>query len=363
MYGWAQAQDMPTTFGIKWIKEGKWFKKSIMTSQTSFLAQQWLYWIQEQPVCYDNGRKIQLEHKYHRGEMDFHCWFPDGYINKNGEHVFFEFLGCYFHPGCCVPDNKIKNAHRRRVDWNRKKKWLSDRGTLHVIRECEWVNQLKEMDQFPSTDMPRILLRDTEESLLQAIDNESVFGFIQADVLTPIEIIEDMIDGEFLFPPVIKSMEITEDIISEYMRKRMVDCDRKANPTIIQCFNGKQMLIMTSLAKFYMDRGMIISNITKFIQYIPKKTLAPFTEKVYKMRCEAEKNAEEKDMAKSMTAKLFGNSGNNISYHTTISYHITSVSYEYTSILYQYISEAYQYIGILYRYIIYHFISYNYDMR
>ena len=310
MYGWAQAQDMPTTYGIKWIQSGKWFKKSIMTSQTSLVAVQWLYWIQEQPICFDNGRKIQLEHHYHRGEVDFEGWNPDGYINKNGEHVFFEFLGCYYHPGCCVSDKKIKNAQNKRIAWNRKKKYLSQRGTLIIIRECEWIKQLKQMVIFPDTVMPRILLKDNEDSLLKAIYDESIFGFIQADVSTPLEIINDMIDGDFLFPPVIKSLDITDDMISSYMKGRMIECERKrSDRTIVQCFNGNQLLILTSLAKFYMDRGMIISNITKFIQYIPKQTLAPFTNKVYQMRCEAERNSAEKDMAKSMTAKLFGNSG------------------------------------------------------
>ena len=51
---------------------------------------------------------------------------------------------------------------------------------------------------------------------------------------------------------------------------------------------------------------MSIGNISQFIQYIPGKVLLPFTEKVTAMRCEA---TYEKDEAKSLTAKLYGNSG------------------------------------------------------
>ena len=73
---------------------------------------------------------------------------------------------------------------------------------------------------------------------------------------------------------------------------------------------------MTEMVRVWIKMGMKISNITQFIQYIPGKVLLPFTEKVTAMRCEA---TYEKDEAKSLTAKLYGNSGELIltydSYH------------------------------------------------
>ena len=63
---------------------------------------------------------------------------------------------------------------------------------------------------------------------------------------------------------------------------------------------------MTPLAQFYMSRGMIIKNVTRFVQYEGGEALKPFTEKVVNMRVAA---THEKDEAKSNTAKLYGNSG------------------------------------------------------
>ena len=63
---------------------------------------------------------------------------------------------------------------------------------------------------------------------------------------------------------------------------------------------------MTPLVKFYLDIGLEITNITKFIQYLPGKSLLPFSKKVYDLRCEA---TYKKDESKATTAKLFGNSG------------------------------------------------------
>ena len=63
---------------------------------------------------------------------------------------------------------------------------------------------------------------------------------------------------------------------------------------------------MTPLIKFYLDLGLQVTNVTKFIQYKAGKSLAPFASKVYRMRCEA---TYQNDESKATTAKLFGNSG------------------------------------------------------
>ena len=111
------------------------------------------------------------------------------------------------------------------------------------------------------------MLRDTESSLLEAIQKEEVFGFIVADIETPEEVIDSF--GSFLFPPVVQRFDVKSDMLSDYMRavcqQEGQDIDSQ-EPTIVQSYHGKQQLLLTSMAKMYMDRGMIVRNITKFIQ-------------------------------------------------------------------------------------------------
>ena len=61
---------------------------------------------------------------------------------------------------------------------------------------------------------------------------------------------------------------------------------------------------MSTMVKLYLQRGMVVSNVSKFIQYTAGRGLRPFVEKVVSMRTAAKKS---KDEAKSLTAKLFGN--------------------------------------------------------
>ena len=110
---------------------------------------------------------------------------------------------------------------------------------------------------------------------------------------------EKLSSGGFLFPPVITRQTLIEKHFSPFMRARFVEEDEKLEKTtVVQCFNATQIFIMTDLASFYMDLGLKVSNITKFIQYLPVKTLLPFANKVYEMRVSA---TYEKDEAKATT--------------------------------------------------------------
>ena len=91
------------------------------------------------------------------------------------------------------------------------------------------------------------------------------------------------------------------------MLERFIEENKKIDRnTVIQTYNGSQLLVFTPIIQFWVSRGMEISNVTKFYQYIPGKALKPFADKVYTMRCEA---TYERDESKGNTAKIFGNSG------------------------------------------------------
>ena len=325
MYLWAQSQNMPLSPGILWTRVGKSFKKSIMRAGTSFGAMQWLYYIQA-TECFDkNGNRVQLQHHYFNDEHSECGYQPDGFAIIDGEYVFYEYLGnichiiwfiltiylgCAFHPDCCVPDEDIPGAETKRDTWNTKKKFMESRGRLVVMRECVWKQQIKQLP-IVETDMPRILMNDNEQSLLNAIENGDVFGFCTVDVTTPQEIIEERKAAGFLFPPIIRRMVIEEQHLSDFTKQQFQNQNRKLKneETVVQTYNGTQVFVMTEMVRVWMKMGLKISNVTQFIQYIPGKTLLPFTQKVTKMRVQA---TYEKDEAKATTAKLYGNSGNSL---------------------------------------------------
>ena len=172
------------------------------------------------------------------------------------------------------------------------------------MRECEWKRELETMLK-PPTQMGRILHTDTPETLLNAIVNDEVFGFVRCDVETPKDIIEAF--DEYLFPPLFCRMQITPDMVSEYMYNRMIEDDNMRQPTtIVQRYNAKGIFLMTPLVQFYIKRGMKVSNITEFKQYIGGEVFEEFVETCYVERVAAE---EAKDKTKANTIKNVQNNG------------------------------------------------------
>ena len=305
MYVWCEAQELPLTPGILWESKNNVFKKSILSSQTSFKALQWIYIEQESDKCIDkNGDRVTIQHDYFQGEVTIFNSKVDGYALIDDVHVVWEFNGCYWHRcSTCYPNAELSEQEIERItSWNLKIKRLRDNNCqIHIM----WEHDFKP-DISIKTRMPRILLNDTESSLLEAVQSEEVFGFLVCSVKTPDHLIKQFDDASFLFPPVIQRTKITEDILSPFMKAQMIQQERKpGQTTLIQTYNGEDILVMTPLAKFYLDNGIEISNVKQFIQYIPGKGLAPFVNKVTAMRIEA---TYENDNAKQLTAKLYGNS-------------------------------------------------------
>ena len=184
---------------------------------------------------------------------------------------------------------------------------MESRGRLVVMRECVWKQKIKQIPMM-ETDMPRILQNDNEETLLDAIESGDVFGFCTVDVSTPLNIINERKAAGFLFPPIIKRMVIEEQHMSDYTKQQFENQRRKLkkDETVVQTYHADQIFVMTEMVRVWMKMGLKISNITEFVQYIPGKTLLPFTQKVTRMRIEA---TYEKDESKALTAKLYGNAG------------------------------------------------------
>ena len=275
-----------------------------MTSGTSFKAMQWLTYMETTSdlLVNRNGDRVKMEHAYYRGEKNFHGWLIDGYAEVDDRHIFFEYLGDYYHAGCskCNPDRA------KDWTWEKKRQHLDTYGKLVFIRECEFDKYLPLLKDFDTPIFPKIMNRGgNEQIILDGIKKDELFGFIVADATTPPDVLEKIKDLNF--PPIIQRMDITKDHLSTYMNDRAEAMNTKfPKTTVVQTYHGQQLLLFTPLVQFYLKLGLEITNITSFIQYLPYKCLAPFMNKVTEMRIQAAYDDEE---TKGNSAKLIGNSG------------------------------------------------------
>ena len=96
LYLWCQSQPLPTTPGILWQKTHRQLRKSILSSQTSFQALQWLNYMQH--YCKDlvdpTGNRVTIQQHYYRGEVTVGKYEIDGYAKVENQEIYFEFHGC-----------------------------------------------------------------------------------------------------------------------------------------------------------------------------------------------------------------------------------------------------------------------------
>ena len=281
--------------GVNWVKKENYFYKQIMAPGCSLEALQWLTFMQENDCRFLNskGERMQLHHKYFRGEHRIGDWEIDGYCEVDGHNYFLEFLGCYFHVGCENFD--CPNFSPEQVDerFERKKEFLETRGTVITMRGCEWKKKLRTVRSLTSPSFPDVYQNfSSEQKILDGIEKNDLFGFVVADVTTPPDVLEKILPLNF--PPIIHRAEIDESMVSDYMKKRCEARDRKLpQETLVQTYHAKQLMIYTATLKFYLELGLKISNVSKFIQFIPTQPLESFVEKITQGRINAVKSGNE----------------------------------------------------------------------
>ena len=140
--------------------------------------------------------------------------------------------------------------HNNLNKWNKKAEELRSKGVeVRLMRECEWKNTLKNVTETP-TRMPRILKQDTEESLLEAIKNDEVFGFAVCSISTDPKDIDKMQKMGYLFPPIIQRKEMNFAEANDVMKPLIKQKNKNKKVTsVIQTYNAEDQLIMTPIIR------------------------------------------------------------------------------------------------------------------
>ena len=263
---------------------------------------QWLLYCQQtdEKLTDSSGKRVTLEHYYYRKEYEFHGYDVDGYANVDGRHIFYEFLGCYWHKGC----THCKRYPGEDPEWEEKSRYLRQYGELRTMRECIWLEKLKSIGKTETPYLPDILKKwSNEKDLLNGIQSGRIFGFVICDIICPQEVYDEI--KSINFPPIIQRGIIDEDLLSPYMLDRCKSRGYKLpQKTLIQTYNGEQILLYTPLVQFYMRLGLKIKNVTKFVQYKATHPLEPFVQKIVNGRVKA---AESGNEPLELAFKIIGN--------------------------------------------------------
>ena len=314
LYGLAMRQNLPNGPGVLYErKENNQFEwKSMLTSVNwSLEAIKWLSYMNAQ----NQFKDYQIEHALNKGERKINIgsktYTVDGFVKIGNMNYIFEFNGCRYHHCDC----KIsRESNLKKKDDRERFKDLATFGTLIVMKECIW-NAFKRENE-PALPICNFFGRKniTEIEIFEAIRNDRFYGLIQADIRSPPEVITYF--SKVNHPPIFNHIEVTESMLGDHLKTILKEKKTKfpLPKQLSLTFNADKYLMTTDLAKFYLEKGMVISNLKLAIEFNRDQPLAEFVQMVTDKRKEAtrKKDANLQNTFKLCMNSCYGKTGLNL---------------------------------------------------
>ena len=312
LYLHAIAQNNPTGYFCRY-KESENYRPDFC-SRYGLMAYQWL--------CLMQGKERNfIQSRYNMGErfVAKYSYKVDGFCEET--NTVYEFEGCFWY-GCDAcnvnrnADGSLREIHPiknipfsqiREATWEKKQALTAEGSRVVSIRECEWLRMRKQFEIVSFLKTLKCVLPKHQlsfEKIVKGIKNKELFGFLIVDIHT----LEDLKYFCRDFPPIIMSINISREDISVYMQKvaEQHDLLKKPKKYLISSYFEKEILINMEMAEFYLNLGLKIIRMYKFIQFHPEKCFETLANEIVNSRKEA--NLDKSKTVIALTNKLTGNS-------------------------------------------------------
>ena len=146
---------------------------------------------------------------------------------------------------------------------------------------------------------------ESEAEIIQNVLNDKLFGFFQVDI----EVTEQLRKHFSEFSPLFVISEVPEDQIPQHMQDYKINTGRKKiknNKKLLGVMKAEKILLYSPLLKWYLNHGLQITKIHRYISYTSSRPFAWFPEEVSSARRAADNDKNKKQLGD--TAKLKGNS-------------------------------------------------------
>ena len=302
MYGYAIAQEMPTSIYIQYHAETGFRAEPCTRYMDQFF---WLDYVAE-------TENIHITHKMNNEmkEVRIANLFCDGFSMSNGHLTVYEYDSNRFHFNCphcktvLSENKKTRDFQLRARDRTISKKAYLESLGIEVVtmHECFFKKNIKPniqhiIDRYMPANFKPGKRFASEKSILRAIQNDKLFGAIYCDVEVPEKWEQQSGGNSFshkLSPaeyfsemsPIFCVSDIHAKDFGEHMTQFCTEANFKPTKRrlLIGGMKAEKILLSTSLLKWYLEHGMKISKIYRVVQFTPRKCFASFVEKGTAMR-------------------------------------------------------------------------------
>lgn len=270
-------------------------KRCVLPNSVSLRELEWLSY-----ESWKRGKRIEhyLSVKRQR-QIGSAKYRVDGFLPPN---LCFEFHGCTFHshqledPFCPIPPLAGEQGLIRTRE---KIKYLKDRGYVVIeMYGCEWEKIRRnnpEVKKYLKTRFYPTNYRKTgnfltAKNLCNAIINGDIFGLAKVDIKTP----QHLREYFSLMQPLILNRIVKREDLGELMKTYCIENKQMSKPRKVlgQAFSAKNILLITPLLKWYINKGMTVTKIHWIRQYKSARVFQPLVDKAINYRILADKNPD-----------------------------------------------------------------------
>ena len=318
LYLWAIGQLMPTGPFIRRKVENE-FRPERRDKYMSMYY--WMDWL-------NHSENKHILHKLNYGKEKRIGPYPvDGYDPQT--NTVYQHQGCYYHAHRNCPITKYIKSEKWHKEQPKKlertkvcSQYIRDKGfNLVEMWECDFQKMCKEnpdLQKFIDNKQPAFYQKHkgkvSEQQILNGVSTERLFGMVEVDIEVPetwnSEFEREMSPQEYFseMSPLFCTTDVPFECIGDHMQKhaKTFDLGDKPRRLLIGGMKGRKMLIATPLLKWYLDHGMVVTNIYQVIEYTPQKCFEEFVTQVSDSRREGDKDKSKAVIAD--ISKLIGNS-------------------------------------------------------
>ena len=308
LYLWAIMQGIPTGWYTRRRAENGFHPQQ--AQPFGQMAVQWLTWESAKSGCairhQVNGREKRI------GKLPVDGWCAE-------TRTAYQFHGCFWH-GCpkCYDQNETNSVNGKTMavlleDTKTHTTFLRRHVKVVEMWECDWK---RERDP-----PPRQKWKMTQNEILTAVIDGTLFGMVECDVRVPDNLREYFSEMQ----PVFKNVTVTRDDIGPFMRQYAEENDIMSAPRrmLVGSYRGDKILLTTPLLRWYIAHGLVVDHVYQIIEYEPKPCFRHFGESVSTARRNGDSDPDKAIIADTM--KLLGNSAygktvTNVDRHRNVKY-------------------------------------------
>ena len=306
LYHYSICPPMPTGLCTRWDIDSETSRFTPRQNKTlSFENMVMSYFQRTRPDC-------KIESFCTRGrQKKIDCFSVDGFCSHY--NTVFEAMVCFYHfcprqelrPS--LTDEDIKHGSRKKeLDELRRGYIQEKRFKVIEMWECEWSRPYKTTTNVTLHIQEGVPYRRslTEHQLLEGVKRGNLFGNIQCDNEVP----ENLGANFANFPPMFKNTLFSKnnnvDLMTTYAEGgRIMSQPRKM---LISSFTLQNGTLITPLLLFYMQLGLVVTKIQRFVENTTKNGFNSFVQAAVDERRKGDENPNSSIVAGTM--KLLANS-------------------------------------------------------